>query len=150
MICIHFYEQFGIFDYKNTLPDSLFRNLIEFTGGPLAAPFFMFSMGIGMIYTGRNRPEDFIRRGGRLLLTGYALNFFRQTLPQLAGMALGIDTDIDLTGGDYLLSMSCTGYEKGNLTAYHRCYDLVSVTVISDKYNVGFYDMNSKTTVRKL
>lgn len=99
MICIHFYEQFGIFDYKNTLPDSLFRNLIEFTGGPLAAPFFMFSMGIGMIYTGRNRPEDYIRRGGRLLLTGYALNFFRQTLPQLAGMALGIDTDIDITGG---------------------------------------------------
>ena len=60
------------------------------------------------------------------------------------------EQDIDLTGGDYLLSMSCTGYEKGNLTAYHRCYDLVSVTVISDKYNVGFYDMNSKTTVRKL
>ena len=99
MICIHVYEQFGAFNFMEELPDSLFRNVIEFIGGPLAAPVFMFSMGIGMIYTVRNSPEDFKRRGARLLLTGYALNFVRQTLPQLIGLAMGIDSGIDIIGG---------------------------------------------------
>lgn len=59
------------------------------------------------------------------------------------------DQNMDLQGGDYLLSMSCTGYVNGSLTAYHRCYDLISVTVISDKDTVGFYDMNSKIEIEK-
>lgn len=99
MICIHFYEQFGAFDFKNALPDSIFRNIIEFVGGPLAAPVFMFSMGIGMIYSRSNTPGDLMKRGGKLLLAGYFLNFVRQTLPQLIGMALGIDSGIDVVGG---------------------------------------------------
>lgn len=56
---------------------------------------------------------------------------------------------MDLQGGEYLLSMSCTGFEKGNLVAYHRCYDLLSVNVISDKNTVGFYDMNSEVNIEK-
>lgn len=99
MICIHFYEQFGAFDFKRVLPDSFFRNAIEFIGGPLAAPVFMFSMGIGMIYTRKNTPKDFMWRGARLLITGYVLNFVRQTLLQLIGLAMGIDAGIDIIGG---------------------------------------------------
>lgn len=99
MICIHFYEQFGGYDFANKIPDTLFRNVIEFIGGPLAAPVFMFSMGIGMVYTRHDSASDFIRRGGKLLLTGYALNFFRQTLPQLIGLAMGIDSGLDIIGG---------------------------------------------------
>ena len=99
MICIHFYEQFGAFDYQRELPDSVFRNMMEFIGGPLAAPVFMFSMGIGMVYTSRSTTKDFIRRGAGLLLAGYSLNFVRQTLPQLIGMAMGIDSGIDIIGG---------------------------------------------------
>lgn len=72
MICIHFYEQFGGYGFANKIPDTLFRNVIEFIGGPLAAPVFMFSMGIGMVYTRHDSASDFIRRGGKLLLTGYA------------------------------------------------------------------------------
>lgn len=30
---------------------------------------------------------------------------------------------------------------------YHRLYDLVGMTVLSDKDTVGFYDMNSVITV---
>lgn len=99
MICIHFYEQFGAFDFKRVLPDSFFRNAIEFIGGPLAAPVFMFSMGIGMIYTRKNTPKDFMWRGARLLITGYMLNFVRQTLLQLIGLAMGINAGIDIIGG---------------------------------------------------
>lgn len=99
MICIHFYEQFGGYDFANKAPDTLFRNVIEFVGGPLAAPVFMFSMGIGMIYTRHDSSQDFIKRGVELLLIGYLLNFFRQTLPQLIGLALGIDSGLDIIGG---------------------------------------------------
>ena len=99
MILIHVYERFGKFDFDHTMPDSVYRNLMEFFGGPLAAPVFMFCMGIGMIYTRHDSPSQFIRRGFKLLLTGYALNFFRQTLPMLIGMAMGIETEFSLIGG---------------------------------------------------
>ncbi len=56
--------------------------------------------------------------------------------------------EMNLQGGEYLLSISCTGYdEKGELVAYHRLYDLLNVTVVSDKNTVGFYDMNSKVEI---
>ena len=60
------------------------------------------------------------------------------------------EQEMNLQGGEYLLSLSCTGHVDGALHAYHRCYDLLNVTVISDKDTVGFYDMNSVTTVEKV
>ncbi len=56
---------------------------------------------------------------------------------------------IDLQGGDYLISLGCTGYVGDEFKVYHRLYDLVGMTVLSDKDTVGFYDMNSKITVEK-
>lgn len=46
-----------------------------------------------------------------------------------------------LQGGEYLLSMSCTGFENGEHVVYHRLYDVVNITVISNKNTVGVYDM---------
>ncbi|MGO5231130.1 ABC transporter ATP-binding protein [Thermoguttaceae bacterium LCP21S3_D4] len=60
------------------------------------------------------------------------------------------EQDMFLQGGEYLLSMSCTGYKNGDFQVYHRLYDVCSVTVVSDKNTVGFYDMNSVTTVEKI
>lgn len=54
---------------------------------------------------------------------------------------------IDLQGGDYLISLGCTGYVGDEFKVYHRLYDLVGMTVLSDKDTVGFYDMNSVITV---
>ncbi len=56
--------------------------------------------------------------------------------------------EMNLQGGDYLLSLGVTGYEEDDFTVYHRLYDVLSVTVISDKDTVGFYDMNSTVTVK--
>lgn len=56
--------------------------------------------------------------------------------------------DMNLQGGDYLLSLGVTGYEGDDFTVYHRLYDVLNVTVISDKDTVGFYDMNSRVTVK--
>ncbi len=55
---------------------------------------------------------------------------------------------MDLQGGEYLLSLGLTGYEGSDFTVYHRLYDAINITVISDKDTVGFYDMNSKVEVK--
>lgn len=50
---------------------------------------------------------------------------------------------IDLQGGEYLLSLGCTGYQDGMFRVFHRLYDVISLTVVSSRDTVGFYDMNS-------
>ncbi len=54
---------------------------------------------------------------------------------------------MDIQGGDYLLSLGCTGYSDGDFTVYHRLYEVCSINVISDKNTVGFYDMNSRIKI---
>ena len=54
---------------------------------------------------------------------------------------------MSLQGGEYLLSLGVTGYNKDVFEVYHRLYDALNVTVVSDKNTVGFYDMDSKVAV---
>lgn len=56
--------------------------------------------------------------------------------------------DMNLQGGEYLLSFGVTGYEHENFQVYHRLYDAVNVTVVSDKNTVGYYDMNSTIEIK--
>ena len=55
--------------------------------------------------------------------------------------------NMSLQGGEYLLSMGITGYHGDTFEVYHRLYDALNITVISDKDTVGYYDMNSKVSV---
>ena len=52
-----------------------------------------------------------------------------------------------LQGGEYLLSLGVTGYNGDTFEVYHRLYDVMEVTVVSDKDTVGYYDMESEVTV---
>ena len=52
--------------------------------------------------------------------------------------------ELNLQGGQYLLSLGCTRFEHDEFLVYHRLYDICSMTVISDKNTVGFYDMKSE------
>ena len=54
-----------------------------------------------------------------------------------------------LQGGEYLLSMSCTGFEQGVHTVYDRKYDIANITVLSNKNTVGVYDMESAVTLER-
>ncbi len=54
---------------------------------------------------------------------------------------------MSLQGGEYLLSLGVTGYNKDTFEVYHRLYDALDVTVVSDKDTVGFYDMGSVVKV---
>ena len=55
-----------------------------------------------------------------------------------------------LQGGEYLLSMSCTGFEHGEHVVYHRLYNVTNITVISNKNTVGVYDMESRIKAEKI
>ena len=52
--------------------------------------------------------------------------------------------DMNLQGGEYLISFGCTGFMGGEFRVFHRLYDILNITVISTKNTVGYYDMNSE------
>ena len=54
---------------------------------------------------------------------------------------------LTLQGGEYLISLGVTGYRKDTFEVYHRLYDVLNVTVVSDKNTVGFYDCESTVVV---
>ena len=54
---------------------------------------------------------------------------------------------MNLQGGEYLLSLGVTGYNQDTFEVYHRLYDALNITVVSDKNTVGYYDMDSETSM---
>jgi teichoic acid transport system ATP-binding protein len=68
----------------------------------------------------------------------------------LEGVKAGTDKYITFTqrmnlqGGEYLLSLGVTGFEQDEFQVYHRLYDVINITVISDKDTVGYYDCDSR------
>lgn len=54
---------------------------------------------------------------------------------------------MNLQGGQYLLSLGCTGYKDGEFKVYNRLYDICEITVISEHNTVGFYDMESRVSI---
>ena len=55
--------------------------------------------------------------------------------------------NMSLQGGEYLLSFGVTGFEQNDFTVYHRLYDALNISVVSDKNTVGYYDMNTTCKV---
>lgn len=54
---------------------------------------------------------------------------------------------MNLQGGEYLLSLGVTGYNGDTFEVYHRLYDVLDVSVVSDKDTVGYFDMESRVEV---
>ena len=61
---------------------------------------------------------------------------------------ISFEQPLDLQGGDYLISFGVTGFTGDTFEVYHRLYDALQLTCVSDKNTVGFYDMNSRVEVR--
>ncbi len=59
------------------------------------------------------------------------------------------EQEMNLQGKDYLLSLGCTGYVNGEFVVFDRLYDIVNLTVISEKNTVGYYDMNSRVHIER-
>lgn len=65
-------------------------------GGPWAAPMFIFSMGIGLAFTTKNKPKDLFLRGLNILLVGTFLNLLRFLVPSLFGFVITKDAEFYL------------------------------------------------------
>ncbi len=126
----------GLFDGRGNLTNLLLkgeqftiRERIRFHA-PIQAPIFTYTIkdkkgtdltGTNTMYEGTEIKP--VKRGDE-----YEVSFTQR---------------MTLQGGEYLLSMSCTGFEQGEHVVYHRLYDILNLTVISNKNTVGVYDMES-------
>ena len=57
---------------------------------------------------------------------------------------------MNLQGGEYLISMSCTSFEENEFKVHFRMYDIISIVVISNKNTVGVFDMCSSVELQKI
>ena len=67
-------------------------------------------------------------------------------LPREAGdtQVITFTQRMDMQGGEYMLSLGCTGYNGSDFVVHHRLYEACSLTIVSVKNTVGFYDTNSR------
>lgn len=85
MVIIHVYEEISTVNI-DALPEGFFHNFLQFMAGPLAAPMFMFAMGLGTIYTSKRSPEEIMKRGLKIFIASYILNIARSVIPYLIGV----------------------------------------------------------------
>ena len=82
MITIHVYEELSAAD-ATVICSRPLDIILQFLGGPFAAPVFMFSLGLGLSYSSHRSPGELMKRGLYLFLFSYAFNLIRFTLPLL-------------------------------------------------------------------
>lgn len=99
MITVH------VFDHMTDLQGTVLPKIVEFLGCSPAAGVFMFAMGVGMVYTKHDSLKEFAVRGIKLMLMGYVLNFFRETLLIIIGNIFSIENSYE---GESLFSTLMT------------------------------------------
>jgi len=132
--------EYYVTDEKGTRTNSIIKGS-EFTvhmrvkfGRDVAAPIFAFTFKniMGIEITGTNSMVE---------------KAFLDPVKAGDEKDISFTQKMTLQGGEYLLSFGVTGFEQNDFTVYHRLYDALNVTVVSDKNTVGYYDMNTKCTV---
>ena len=87
MIAVHTLEVFASEEVKN----SVFGQIIEFFGGPPAAPVFMTLMGFSFMYSRKSELKPRLLRGFKIFLSGYILNILRGVVPFTLSTQLEMD-----------------------------------------------------------
>ena len=86
--------------FNNTINPSVQKLIGQLLGEPFAAPVFMFSMGIGIVYSRHQESHLLIKRGIKLMLLGILVNVGEFVLPHyLAGHLLGKWDIFPIAGG---------------------------------------------------
>ena len=89
--------------FANDVSSFMQKGISQLLGGPFAAPVFMFSMGVGIVYSRNQEPTYLVKRGFKLMLLGLVVNIGEFFLPHfLAGKLLG-EWDIFPIAGGLLL-----------------------------------------------
>ncbi len=132
--------EYYVTDDKGTRSNSIIKGS-EFTvhmrvkfGRDVAAPIFAFTFKniMGIEITGTNSMVE---------------KAFLEPVKAGDEKYISFTQKMTLQGGEYLLSFGVTGFEQNDFTVYHRLYDALNVTVVSDKNTVGYYDMETRCTV---
>lgn len=89
MVIIHVYEELSTAD-ATVICSRPMDVILQFLAGPLAAPVFMFSLGLGLSYSSHRSPGELMKRGLYLFLFSYAFNLFRFTLPLLLASGFAV------------------------------------------------------------
>lgn len=133
-------EEIYITDDRGTRSNAIIKGM-EFTihmrvrfNADLPAPIFAFTIKTpkGTEITGTNTMFE---------------KAFLEPVKAGAVKDITFNQKMSLQGGSYLISFGVTGYDGNDFQVYHRLYDALDITVISDKDTVGYYDMNSKVIV---
>ena len=61
---------------------------------------------------------------------------------------VGFRQKMTLQGGEYMLSLGCTGYCDGDFEVFHRLYDICNLIVMSANNTIGFYDIHSSVILK--
>lgn len=129
--------EISLYDEEGTLTNSIYKDepyeiciSVSFNA-PVEAPICAVTIkdlkgielcGTNTMYEGQDLPS---------MMPGDSVTVrFRQTMT--------------LQGGEYLISVGCTGYSGGEFHVFHRLYDVVSLNVVSSKNTVGVFDMHSE------
>lgn len=134
-------EKYGITDDRNVPTTAIMKGSkftihmdVEFKED-IAAPIFAFSIKNikGTEITGTNTMYE---------------KAFLESVKKGEKKQVTFTQEMNLQGGEYLLSLGVTGFDGCDFQVYHRLYDVINITVVSDKDTVGFYDMNSAIEVK--
>jgi len=79
MVFVHCFEEFPLIATPSA--GSLYYVFVTVLDALFGAGTFMICLGIGLTYTKKNNPNDFIKRGLHIFLLGYLLNIFRFVIP---------------------------------------------------------------------
>ena len=132
---------YGIFDEKDELTNSVVKGeqctirMKVLIHRDLQDPIFAFCIKnrLGIELTGTNT-----------LIEGCPTGLCRAGETRIVSFT----QPVMLQGGEYLLSLGCTGYGSNELQVYHRLYDVCTFPVVSGKNTVGYYDMGSTVEVK--
>ena len=134
---------FGVFDKKNFLTNTIskgdectIRMKVQFHKD-IQDPIFAYSIKnkLGIEITGTNTMYENCETG--LCKAGETC-------------VISFTQPVMLQGGEYLLSLGCTGFGNAELQVHHRLYDICNFLVVTSKDTVGYYDMGSEVTFEKI
>jgi len=131
---------FGIFDRKdfltNTIPSGerfTIRMKVRFHRD-IEEPIFAFTVKnkLGIELTGTNTMFENCQ-------TGFCKAGDTRTV--------SFSQKAHLRGGEYLLSLGCTGFGNDDLNVYHRLYDICNFLIVCSKDAVGYFDPESEVEI---
>lgn len=100
MVIVHAFEELAYCFPAAGTEESAFSYIVVVVLDALfGAATFMFCMGFGIAYSPKNDPGSLIRRGAKLFLMGYLLNFLHDVLPDiLNALIIGDSTLLEEEG----------------------------------------------------